>query len=223
MPPPFDTSASLPLAERLTAGLVPDRHPLPPLVDQPRRARDAAVLIALTDEAEPRVLLTRRSPHLPTHPGELAFPGGKAEPGDADLLGTALREAQEEVGLDPSLFRFCGSLSRRETMLRAGVRAFVGVIPPEVELTAEAGEVAEILWVPAAFFAAPAHLRLDRGWHDGKEHRLARYRWHRYTIWGMTAAFTVELMNRAWQAGLDDAVYRDGAAFRRTAADPALR
>jgi 8-oxo-dGTP pyrophosphatase MutT (NUDIX family) len=223
MTPSSDSAPFSSLAERLVAGLVPDRHPLAPMTDMPRRAREAAVLIALTDEAEPRMLLTRRSPHLPTHPGELAFPGGKAEPGDVDLLGTALREAQEEVGLDPALFRFCGSLRRRETMLRAGVRAFVGVIPPVVELTAEAGEVAEILWVPASFFAAPANLRLDRGWHDGREHRLARYRWHRYTIWGMTAAFTVELMNCAWQAGLDDSVYRDGAAFRRPAADPALR
>lgn len=221
MTPSSATTVSL--TDRLTGALLADRHPRSPDASTPRAEREAAVLIALTDEAEPRVLLTRRSPHLPTHPGELAFPGGKAEPGDVDLLGTALREAQEEVGLDPALFHFCGSLSRRETMLRAGVRAFVGVIPPSVELTAEVGEVAEILWVPAAFFAAPANLRLDRGWQGGSEHRLARYRWHRYTIWGMTAAFTVELMNRGWQAGLDEAVYRDGAGFRRVAADPALR
>lgn len=195
--------ADLGLADRLSGCLEHERY------RRSGASRDAGVLIALTDEPAPRLLLTRRNPHLPMNPGELSFPGGKAEPADADLLTTALRESYEEVALDRSQFRYCGSLTRRETLMGIGVVAFAGVVPPDIELTAYPGEVDELIWVPLSYFAQPAELRVDCSWHQGRERRLARYHWRGYTIWGMTAAFIVELANRLCNAGLDQAVYRE--------------
>src|SRR4051812_40593180 len=95
------------LADRLRTALADPRDHVAIAGDDYDRARGvyapAAVLVAITDRAEPGVLLTVRQPHLKRHAGQIAFPGGRADPEDDDVIATALREAQEEIGLDPDL------------------------------------------------------------------------------------------------------------------------
>ena len=171
-----------------------------PEVDPRRRA---AVLLALTDEESPRLLMIRRSLHLPTHPGEIAFPGGKHDEGDSDALATALREAWEEVALPPACVGYAGVLEEGISQTDLLVTPVVGVIPPQLTLRAHAGEVAEILYVPLAFFADPKNLRVDRIRWNGEERLTARFQYRHYTIWGLTGRFIVQLANRFCAAGLD--------------------
>jgi 8-oxo-dGTP pyrophosphatase MutT (NUDIX family) len=193
------------LAARLRRCL--DQNPYPFTAPSGR----AAVLIALTDEPAPELLLIRRGLHLTLHPGEIALPGGKAEAEDADLLATAQREAWEEVRLPPSSFEYCGSLAPRITLTGLDVVAMVGVVPPGLPLRADPGEVDEIIAVPLAHFAAAEHLRVDWIWRRGGHRAIARYHYTRpgqpeQMVWGMTGSFIVELVNRFYDARLEPAI-----------------
>jgi 8-oxo-dGTP pyrophosphatase MutT (NUDIX family) len=168
----------------------------------PAQIGQAAVLMAITDEDEPHLILIRRTLHLPTHPGEIALPGGKVDPGDTDLRSTALREAWEEVALPPDVFRYAGHLPPRGSANGLSVMAIVGLVPPRLQLRAHAGEVDEILSVPLSFFADDENLRGDRLINNGDEHVAARFQYEHHTIWGMTAGFIVELVNRFYQIKL---------------------
>lgn len=184
------------LAERLRRCLEPVPAPLAGARGQ------AAVLLALTDEPQPHLLLIRRSLQLALHPGEIAFPGGKLEPGDADLRAAALREAWEEVALPAARFEYCGSLSPRISMSGLAVGAFVGVVPVGLPLLADPAEVEELILVPLAYFAQPASLRVDQVWRRGVHRRTPRWQYENFTIWGMTAGFILDLVNRLYGAGL---------------------
>jgi 8-oxo-dGTP pyrophosphatase MutT (NUDIX family) len=163
----------------------------------------AAVLMALSDTPEPELLLIRRSMQLPTHPGEIALPGGKVEPADSDLRVTALREAWEEVALPEQQFQFCGNLTPRISMMGLAVTAVVGLIPADLPLRADAGEVDELIRVPLRFFADVDNLRTDRVIRNGSDRLAARYQYLHYTVWGITAGFIVELVNRLYGVNLD--------------------
>ncbi|MDB6061120.1 MAG: nudix hydroxylase [Verrucomicrobiaceae bacterium] len=162
----------------------------------------AAVLMAITDEMEPELILIRRTLQLPTHPGEIALPGGKVEKGDIDLRATALREAWEEIGLPGEVFRYAGHLPSRFSANGLVVSAIVGVVPAQLTLRAQISEVDEILAVPLHFFAEPENLRGDRLIHNNVEHVAARFQYRHHTIWGMTAGFIVELVNRFYRIEL---------------------
>ncbi len=190
------------LRTRLRRSLAQERYPLDAGV------RAAAVALALTDEAEPRLLLIRRSLALLLNPGELAFPGGKSEAGDPDLFTTALREAEEEVALPPACFDFCGSLPHRTTLSGISVVGMVGVIPPDLALVPNPGEVSALLHVPVARFAGRGALQVDRLWSKGESRLLARYELGDCMIWGMTAGLIVELVNRLYDAGLPEGIYQ---------------
>lgn len=185
------------LFDRLRACLRQDLSPLVTGTGQ------AAVLMALSDAPEPELLLIRRGLQLPTHPGEIALPGGKVEPGDADLLATALRESWEEVALRPEQFRCCGYLTPRTSMTGLAVTAVVGLVPANAEFHPDAREVDELIRVPLRFFADGANLRADRVARRGNCRIAARYQYRHYTVWGITAGFIVELVNRFHGAGLD--------------------
>lgn len=190
------------LAERLRSCLSSDRHP------RGHGGVGAAVTMAITDEVRPQLLLIRRTQALRLNPGEIAFPGGKAEPADADLYTTALREAEEEVALPESAFHFCGSLPARQTLSGLSVVAMVGVVPPALALRPDPGEVDALLWYPLADFANPGSLRIDRFRHAGEERAIARYNIGAEMVWGMTAGYIVELVNRLCGAGFDSSIYR---------------
>ncbi len=147
--------------------------------------RRAAVLVALTREADPRVLLTVRSSDLPTHQGQISFPGGSLEPGES-VTQAALREAWEEVGLDPESVRVLGELDDVFTPARFHVTPVLARVPAQPRLTLTA-EVAQLL-TPTLSELRDALTRYDhRVAPDGAAYRMPRYDWQGHDIWGMTA------------------------------------
>ena len=122
-----------------------------------RAALHASVLIPIVMREHPTVLLTERTLHLSTHSGQIAFPGGKVDLDDADATATALREAQEEVGLDPALVQVLGVMPHYVTGSAFIVTPVVALVQPGFTLIPNAHEVADVFEVPLAFLMNPAH------------------------------------------------------------------
>lgn len=180
------------------------------------KVQDAAVLLILAGVGEhERVLLTQRAAHLTLHSGEVAFPGGKWEEVDKDLCCTAIREASEEVGLDPQLLELVGQLP--VTYTRAGIRVapFVGRVPEDIELTANAEELESLFWVPTSFLLEDNRLRTDIFDAVDGEHWAPVYNYLGYTIWGFTARVLVEFLNRFWSAGIERQHHAPNAIYKR--------
>lgn len=154
--------------------------------------RRAAVLVALTREADPRVLLTVRSSELPTHRGQISFPGGSLEAGESPVQG-ALREAEEEVGLDPGAVTVLGELDDVFTPVGFHVTPVLARLPAEPRLTLTA-EVAEIITPTLGELRALTVLREIRTLPDGQQVPLYRYPWRGHDIWGMTARVLHDLL-----------------------------
>lgn len=135
----------------------------PSFSDRPQAA--AAVLIPIVLRAQPMVLLTQRSLHLSSHSGQVAFPGGRADPGDPSLAATALREAQEEIGLDPRWVEVLGTLPTYITGSSYWVAPVVALVQPQCHLQANPHEVTDIFEVPLSFLMNPAnHRRHELEW-----------------------------------------------------------
>src|SRR3546814_16554490 len=117
----------------------------------------AAVLVPVTDRAEPGVILTQRTKTLSRHPGQIAFPGGRVDPGDADVTAAALREAEEEIGLPPARVTVIGAADRYRTITGFEVTPIVGLVPPDLVLTPPEAEVAAVFEVTLAFLLAGAN------------------------------------------------------------------
>lgn len=166
----------------------------PDLYDPQAPLRDAAVLVPIIEHRpEPTVLLTRRSDHLPDHPGQISFPGGGIDPGDSDAEAAALREAQEEVGLAPESVTLVGRLDTYLIRTGFSVVPVVGLIRPPVALRPEAGEVDEIFEVPLAFFLDPANRELHSRVFRDTERFFYAYPFGDYYIWGATAGMLSNL------------------------------
>lgn len=156
----------------------------------------AAVLVAVTDRPEPGVLLTLRQPHLKRHAGQIAFPGGRADPGDRDAVATALREAQEEIGLDPEHVTVVGTSDMYKVGTGFAVTPVIGVIPPDLTLAAHEDEVAAVFETPLAFLLEPGNHVLKSTVWEGRERRFHEIIWEDRRIWGATAAMIVNLAQR---------------------------
>jgi 8-oxo-dGTP pyrophosphatase MutT (NUDIX family) len=169
------------------------------------------VLVALTDEAQPRVLLGRRALHLPLHPGEVAFPGGKREPADRGPWDTALREAEEEVCCLPDRVRPLGELAPLVTRSGFTIHPCVGVIPANLPLRADPSEVAELLLLPLRQFSDPSawHVRTMPDPVDGRPLRVPHFHLQRDTVWGTTARVLLLLANLGLQAELDPLTFTE--------------
>jgi len=157
------------------------------------RLTPAAVLILLVARpAGPAVLFTQRTAHLHDHAGQVSFPGGRAEPGDASAVATALRETWEEIGIAANKVEILGQLPNYLTRTGFSVAPVVGWIEPPFELAPDTFEVAEIFEVPLTFFMDPANHQQKSIEHEG----VTRYFWampyQGYYIWGATAGM---LMN----------------------------
>jgi len=173
------------------------------LYDPTRPLRDAAVLVPIVDRPrEPTVLLTRRSPHLPDHAGQISFPGGGIDPGDADAEAAALREAEEEVGLARRHVTLVGRLDTYLVRTGFSVVPVVGLLHPPFDLRAEAGEVDEIFEVPLAFFLDPASRELHSRVFRGAERFFYAYPYGDYYIWGATAGILSNLCEVLRQSDL---------------------
>lgn len=163
----------------------------------------AAVLVALTDEAEPRVLLGRRAMHLTYHPGEIAFAGGKRDLSDHSPWQTARREAMEEVGLPGDLICPLGELDPLLTRTGFEVHPCIARISPDMDLVVDPAEFDSVFFAPLAAFANAEIYRLET-MSDGRHSRkVPHYQLGGDSVWGVTAAILVQLVNVAYDAGLD--------------------
>ncbi|HEX2653007.1 MAG TPA: CoA pyrophosphatase, partial [Xanthobacteraceae bacterium] len=176
-------------------------HQLDPVMQaiaEIRPIRPAAVLVPIVDRPEPTVLLTQRNAGLPDHPGQIAFPGGKIDADDESPLATALREAEEEIGLDRGLIHPIGYLDLYMTTLGYRIVPTVARVAPDFRLTLNHGEVDDAFEVPLAFLMTAAnHQRLSREWKGMTRTSYAMPFGERY-IWGVTAGILRNLYERIY-------------------------
>ncbi|MEG3178043.1 CoA pyrophosphatase [Sphingomonas sp. RB3P16] len=156
----------------------------------------AAVLIPVTDRAEPGVILTLRTDTLSRHAGQVAFPGGRIDPGDADAVAAALREAEEEIALPRGSVTIVGEVDRYRTVTGFEVTPVIGIVPPDLVFTPAAAEVAEVFEVPLGFLLDSGnHTEASVEWQGRNRHYYEIY-WDGHRIWGATAAMIVNLSRR---------------------------
>lgn len=191
---PLDESLdSPPLNLNELDGLLPADQPL----------RPAAVLVGLVPRASGwHVLLTRRTEHLPTHAGQISFPGGRLEAVDADAVAGALRETEEELGIQPALVQPMGLLDVYATISAFAVTPVVGLVDPAVQLQPDAREVDEAFEVPVRFLLDRRNLLREERHFRGRMRGYYVYRYGQHTIWGATAGMLVNLMERLERHGL---------------------
>ena len=149
--------------------------------------KPAAVLLLVVNHAEPAVVFTQRTAHLADHAGQIAFPGGRCESDDCDPETTALREAQEEIGLEPGRVQVLGRLPEYRTSTGYAVTPVVGWAEPPLAFTPDPHEVAEIFEVPLAFILAPANPKLHRITVQGVERQYYAFPYRDRYVWGVTA------------------------------------
>jgi len=156
----------------------------------------AAVLVPLLAvDGEPSLLFTRRSNLLPHHQGQIAFPGGGHDPEDPDLAATALREAEEEIGLDPADVRLLGPLDDLETVAtRFVITPFVGVVPHPYDFRPSPDEVDLIFTVPLGRLESPDALRRELWDFGGRKVPIDVYAVDGHVIWGATQRITQNLL-----------------------------
>jgi 8-oxo-dGTP pyrophosphatase MutT (NUDIX family) len=169
-------------------------HSLNPGMAVKKDLRPAAVLVPIVARApEPTVLLTLRTAHLAHHAGQISFPGGHVEKNDARPEDAALRETEEEVGLDRRHIRVIGRLDRYVTRTGFDVVPVVGLVTPPFTVAPDATEVADVFEVPLDFLLDPAnHQRDSRTVEDTVRHFYAM-RWQERYIWGATAGMLMNL------------------------------
>lgn len=159
--------------------------------------RPAAVLVPIVDRAEPTVLLTLRTEHLPTHAGQVSFPGGRFHASDASLTETALRELEEEIGISRASIELAGYLDVHETV-NSGflILPVVGFVREDFTLRVDPDEVAEVFEAPLDFLLDPKNrvrMRAERG---GVMREFDTIQFGTHMIWGATAAMIADLSKR---------------------------
>lgn len=163
-------------------------HSLNPGMAPGSGLRDAAVLILLIPRKDGiTILFTERTATLNAHAGQISFPGGGVDEGDADNHATALREAQEEIGLDPANARVIGELEDYVTRTGFRVKPVIAVLDKEQDWTPSAGEVAHIFEVPLDFILKPGNLCEESLTFEGGERRFYACTFDGHRIWGATA------------------------------------
>jgi len=187
------------LAARIRTDLVsaPAQPPLKGDLPELRSQADvpAAVLIAVTDRSEPGLILTVRRDDMRTHAGQVAFPGGRIDPGE-DAVSAALREAHEEILLEPAQVEVTGAIEPYRTVTGFVVTPVIGVVPPDLPLTPQELEVSDWFEAPLAFVLDPANQRRESALFQGHQRHYYEIVWNGRRIWGATAAMIVNLSRR---------------------------
>ena len=187
------------LIERITLALAEEPpHGLLPgdLVEgHEGETRQAAVLVAITDRPEPGLILTQRRDDLRTHAGQVAFPGGRIDPGETPCQA-ALREAHEELDLDPGHVTVLGEADPYRTVTGYQVTPVVGLVPPDLALTPNPAEVAGWFEAPLDFVLDPANQQRMSAEFRGRTRHYYQIDWQDRRIWGATAAMLVNLGRR---------------------------
>lgn len=163
---------------------------------QPRALAPAAVLMPIVQAKEPRVIFTRRTATLSRHAGQVSFPGGRADASDVSLVQTALRETQEETGIDPGFVTVAGYLDAYETGTGYAILPVVGLLSEGFALSPNASEVAEVFEVPLEFLLDPANRERGSGEWQGQRREFHVFRFDGHYIWGATAAMLVNFVDR---------------------------
>ena len=162
-----------------------------------RVLRDAAVLVPISQGLDGlEVILTKRSSKLRHHPGQIAFPGGRQDPEDADATAAALREAWEEIGLPSHAAEIIGTLPSHETVTGYQVTPVVAIIAGSFDIRVEPGEVEEVFRVPLAHVLNPARFRVEWRYLRGVQRKYYVVPWGPYYIWGATARMLRALADR---------------------------
>jgi 8-oxo-dGTP pyrophosphatase MutT (NUDIX family) len=171
--------------------LNPDLRP-----DKPRTLAPAAVLLPIVQRDEPTILFTRRTEHLSRHPGQVSFPGGRAQDDDRSLVDTALRETHEEIGVTSDFVSVAGFLDAYETGTGYAILPVVGLLKQGFAVVPEVNEVAEIFEVPLAFLLDPASRQIRFGEWQGRKREFYAFEYGGHYIWGATAAILVNFRDR---------------------------
>jgi 8-oxo-dGTP pyrophosphatase MutT (NUDIX family) len=201
LPPlPADALTAAALRRRFADGRAwtPEFHGDAKLFELWRDPIAASVLVPLVERDDGlHVLLTRRTDHLHDHAGQVSFPGGRVDPGDIDVVDTALRETQEEVGLPRDRVQVLGPLNTYSTVSSYVVTPIVGLVRPPFDLALDAFEVAEAFEVPLQYLMTPAHHQRHAAEFEGVKRQFLSMPWQgldargaprEYFIWGATAA-----------------------------------
>ena len=178
----------------LRGALSPAATPEPP----PPGLRPAGVLVPLRDSGgEVTVTLSRRTERVPHHKGQICFPGGSRDPGDRDLLGTALREAEEELGIRGADVELLGAMERVPTVTGFCIQPFVARIPGDARFLLDGFEVAETFDAPLSAFTDLSRYRAAATTFLGKPYMVYFLDYDRFTIWGATARILHDLAELA--------------------------
>jgi 8-oxo-dGTP pyrophosphatase MutT (NUDIX family) len=172
-----------------------DLNPDFPVPEQGLRPAGVLIAVDLTGR-QAQVILTKRSARLKHHPGQIAFPGGKQDPGDDSPTAAALREAQEEIGLPPGAVRIIGSLPVHRTVTAFAVTPVLAFAETVFDERPEAGEVDEVFRVPLSYLADPGSYRIEARVWQGHARRYYAVPYGPYYIWGATARILRGLADR---------------------------
>lgn len=167
-----------------------------PNKNRTRPKRTAAVLVPILDKTEPEIILTVRSELLPHHPGQVSFPGGAVDQSDLSAVSTALREAEEEIGLDFSQVSPVGFLDRLDTISDYRVLPVVGLVKPSFIWQPDKREVSEVFTVPLKIAVDHKNFTHKEIEYLGKTVTISSLNWQGHKIWGVTAAILLNLGSR---------------------------
>ncbi len=166
------------------------------VIEKPDLAPAAVMMLFMNKNCEPHVLLTRRTSKVATHKGEVAFPGGKRDPEDADTLATALRETEEEVGIRPSDVRVLGEFDHFLSIWGFHVSTWVGAVPHPYDYSINRDELDACFEAPLRIFFEEKYYKSEIFTYEGREAEIYYYNYDGFKIWGLTARILTDFARK---------------------------